>query len=127
MKIIELIQEQGTIVPTGSTTTSNTQTVSQKSTSASQSTTAKPNPKMQQLSATLNSAGIAKNDSEVADFINAYSAKTANPNQEITDPKQANMLASLAINKDPNLDIKVNQMIKNLGQNNQIGKLPGSI
>ena len=123
MKILELIQEQGTITSIGSTT-GTPQTVSQTSTSSKTATPPQVNPKMKQLSATLNAAGIAKNDSDVSDFINAYSAKKANPNQEIKDPKQANMIAALAVNKDPNLDIKINQMIQGLAQNNQMGKPP---
>lgn len=120
MKIIELLSEQGTIGSVGSTS-GPTQPISS-------TTNNQPNPnndpKMKQLSATLSSAGIAKNDSEVSDFLNAYSAKLANPNQEITDPKQANMIAKLAVAKDPNLDIKIKQQIQSLGKNNQMGQQP---
>lgn len=120
MKIFELLSEQGTIGTVG-TTTGTPQNISQTTTSSNQN---QVNPKMKQLSATLSSAGIAKNDSETADFLNAYSAKLANPNQEITDPKQADMIAKLAVAKDPNLDIKIKQQIQSLNQNNQMGQTP---
>ncbi len=122
MKIFELLSEQSTIGTTG-TTTGVPNPINQTSTSSTTQTN-QNNPKMKQLSATLNSAGIAKNDSEVSDFLNAFSAKLANPNQEITNPKQANMIAKLAVSKDPNLDVKIKQQIQALGQNNQMGQQP---
>lgn len=125
MKIIELLNEQGTIGTVG-TTTGNPQPISQTDSKSKFNQTTQVNPKIKQLSATLNSAGIAKNDSEVSDFLNVYSAKLANPNQEITDPKQANMIAKLAVAKDPNLNTKIKQQIQSLNQNNQMGQ-PSSI
>lgn len=126
MKIIELISEQGTVGTVGSTT-GMTQPIGQAPTisqNPKQPSNIQADPKMKQLVSTLTAKGIAKNPSEVSDFISAYSAKKANPNQEISDPKQANMIAKLAVAKDPNLSKEIDRQLQSLSKNNQMGQAP---
>jgi hypothetical protein len=85
----------------------------------------KTNPDMQKLAATLKSAGVIKTEPEINDFVSAYSAKQANPNQQLPD-NQAAMMANLAGAqlKDKTLDTKLDLQMKTMSQRKPMGQTP---
>lgn len=123
MRIQELLSEQGTIGTTGSTTSSPGQVQAVSQTPSTSSKPLQPNPDMQKLAATLKNAGVIKTDTDVNNFVAAYTAKQANPKQELPDD-QASMMANLAGAqlKDKSLDTKLDLQLKTMSQRKPMGQ-----